>query len=89
MIKSFRNEATRRLFADQDARAFRGLDLKRALNRLNYLQNAGSLAGIPNLSSFDLHALKGSRQGQWAISVNRRWRICFEYRDGDAYNVEV
>jgi plasmid maintenance system killer protein len=32
---------------------------------------------------------KGRRAGQWAISVNGRWRICFEFKLGDVYNVEV
>lgn len=36
-----------------------------------------------------LHALKGERAGQHAISVNDQWRICFRFVDGDAYDVEV
>ena len=89
MIKSFRNEATRRLYFAQNARAFPGLDLVKAINRMTYLDDAKSLAGIPNLGSFSLHALKGRRRAQWAISINLRWRICFEFRDGNAYNVEI
>jgi len=33
--------------------------------------------------------LKGDRRGQWAINVNARWRICFEFHRGDAHNVEI
>jgi len=36
-----------------------------------------------------LHAFKGDRMGQYAISVNDQWRICFAFEDGDAYNVEI
>jgi plasmid maintenance system killer protein len=36
-----------------------------------------------------LHKLKGNRKGQWAMTVNARWRICFEFRNGDAYEVEI
>ena len=36
-----------------------------------------------------LHALKGDRQGQYAISINDQWRICFLFQDGDAYDVEI
>jgi toxin HigB-1 len=36
-----------------------------------------------------LHALKGDRRGQYAISINDQWRICFRFKDGDAYDVEV
>jgi plasmid maintenance system killer protein len=33
--------------------------------------------------------LKGARRNQWAMTVNERWRICFEFRTGDAYEVEI
>jgi proteic killer suppression protein len=36
-----------------------------------------------------LHKLAGDREGQWAMTVNERWRICFECREGDAYDVEI
>jgi len=36
-----------------------------------------------------LHRLEGDRQGQHSISVNDQWRICFRFKDGDAYDVEV
>ncbi|MFQ5648635.1 MAG: type II toxin-antitoxin system RelE/ParE family toxin [bacterium] len=36
-----------------------------------------------------LHPLHGDRQGQWAISVSRAWRICFEFEDGDIFEVEL
>jgi proteic killer suppression protein len=89
LIKSFRNEATRRLYEQANARSFRGLDLALALERLDILDAAHSFAEIPPLRSVGLHALKGKRAGQWAISVNARWRICFEIKRGDVYNVEV
>lgn len=36
-----------------------------------------------------LHALEGDRKGQYSISINDQWRICFRFLDGDAYDVEV
>jgi proteic killer suppression protein len=89
LIKSFRNEATRRLYQEANGRPFRGLDLALALERLDILNAAHSFADIPPLRSVGLHALKGERAGQWAISVNARWRICFELKAGDVYTVEV
>jgi len=77
LIKSFRNEATRKLYETGEARRFRGLDLALAIERLDLLNAAKSFADIPPLKSIGLHALKGDRAGQWAISVNARWRICF------------
>jgi plasmid maintenance system killer protein len=32
-----------------------------------------------------LHPLKGNRRDHWAITVNEPWRICFRFKDGDAY----
>jgi len=36
-----------------------------------------------------LEALKGDRHGQHSIRVNDQWRVCFRWRDGDAYEVEI
>jgi hypothetical protein len=41
------------------------------------------------LRSVGLHKLKGARKKQWAMTVNDRWRICFEFRNGDAFDVEI
>jgi toxin HigB-1 len=35
------------------------------------------------------HALSGKRKGQFAISINKQWRVCFGWRDGNAYDVEI
>ena len=36
-----------------------------------------------------LEKLKGDREGQWSIRINDQWRVCFEWRDGNAYGVEI
>jgi len=36
-----------------------------------------------------LERLKGDREGQYSIRVNRQWRVCFRWRSGDAYDVEI
>jgi proteic killer suppression protein len=36
-----------------------------------------------------LEALRGSRNGQHSIRINDQWRVCFMWRGGDAYNVEI
>ncbi len=53
------------------------------------LDSAVSLREIRPLKSVGLHKLKGNRKGQWAIAVNGPWRICFRFRDGNAYDVEL
>jgi proteic killer suppression protein len=88
MIRSWGNSTTRRLFETGRSR-FRGLDVDAALELLAVLNAAGRLDHISPLKSVGLHPLKGSRKGQWAITVNGPWRICFRFRDGDAYEVEI
>jgi proteic killer suppression protein len=36
-----------------------------------------------------LEALKGKRASQWSIRINRQWRVCFRWQEGDAYDVEI
>jgi len=69
--------------------SFRGLDFDAAVNLLLALNAAKSLGALSPLKSVGLHQLKGDRKGQWAMTVNDRWRICFEFRKGDAYEVEI
>jgi len=53
------------------------------------LNVAKSLSDLSPLKSVGLHKLKGDRNKQWAMTVNDLWRICFEFRKGDAYEVEI
>jgi proteic killer suppression protein len=53
------------------------------------LNAAQSLQDLSSLKSVGLHKLKGDRAGQWAMTVNARWCICFRYKNGDAHDVEI
>jgi proteic killer suppression protein len=68
-------------------RSWRNFDA--AIDLLLALNVAKSLNDLSPLKSVGLHKLKGAREGQWAMTVNERWRICFEFRRGDAYEVEI
>jgi addiction module HigA family antidote len=59
---------------------FRGLDFDAAIDLLLALNVAKSLQDLSPLKSVGLHKLKGDRKDQWAMTVNERWRICFEFR---------
>jgi toxin HigB-1 len=89
MILSGRNAATRKLWEGGRSSQFRGLDTEHALELLASLNAANGLKDLSPLKSVGLHKLKGSRRNQWAMTVNARWRICFEFSDGDAYDVEI
>jgi len=88
MIKSWKNSTARR-FAETGKGSFSGLDRERAIELWNMLDAAPSLGVISPLKSVGLHKLKGGRKGEWAITVNGRWRICFRFRDGNAHDVEI
>jgi proteic killer suppression protein len=89
MIRSRRDSASRKLFEDGRSHRFRGLDVEAAIDLLLALNVAKSLSDLSPLRSVGLHKLKGDRSGRWAVTVNARWRICFEFRKGDAHNVEI
>jgi plasmid maintenance system killer protein len=44
---------------------------------------------VSPLKRIGLHPRKGNRRGQWAITVNGPWRICYRFKDGNAYEVEI
>jgi proteic killer suppression protein len=89
MIRSWRNSVTRRFWEGDRPNQFRSLDREAAIDLLLALNAATSLQDLSPLKSVGLHKLKGDRKGQWAMSVNGPWRICFEFRKGDAYEVEI
>jgi toxin HigB-1 len=88
MIKSWANSATRQ-FAEAGKSKFPGLDAGYAHELLAMLDAVPSLKAISPLKSVGLHPLKGRRKGQWAIAVNGAWRICFRFRDNNAFDVEI
>ena len=84
MIRSWANAATRRFGQDGKTSKFRSLDADAAHDLLAALNAATSLKDLSPLKSVGLHKLKGDRKGQWAMTVNGSWRICFRFKDGDA-----
>jgi proteic killer suppression protein len=89
MIRSWRNSVTRKVWEGERPNQFRGLDFEAATDLLLALNVAKALSDLSPLKSVGLHKLKGERKNQWAMTVNQRWRVCFEFRRGDAYEVEI
>jgi toxin HigB-1 len=88
MIKSFACRDTEALFNDRRVRRFQAIE-RQSRKRLMVLHAAPSLEALRLNPGNKLHALGGNRKGQWAISINDQWRICFEWRDGNAYQVQI
>lgn len=89
MIKSFADQRTQELYISGTARRFPSDVAKRATRKLEYIDLAIRLEDLSVPPGNRLHALEGDRKGQYSISVNDQWRICFRFVDGDAYDVEV
>jgi toxin HigB-1 len=88
MIKSFACRDTEALFNDRRVRRFQAIE-RQSRKRPMVLHAAPSLEALRLNPSNKFHALGGDKKGQWAISINAQWRICFEWRDGNAYQVQI
>jgi proteic killer suppression protein len=60
-----------------------------ARRKLRMLNTAAELRDLAAPPGNRLEALRGNRRGQHSIRINDQWRVCFEWRDGNAYNVEI
>jgi len=89
MIKSWANRDSQRFYEEDRNSKFRGMDASAAQELLAVLNAATSLKDLSPLKSLHLHKLKGDRKGQWAMTINDPWRVCFRLRNGDAYDVEI
>ena len=88
MIRSFRNRDTERFFHCQFVPAFQGFAVS-ARGRMEMLNRVNSLGELRTPNGNRLETLSGDRAGQHSIRINRQWRICFRWDDGDAYDVEI
>jgi len=88
MIKSFFCKYTKALYQGKRVRKFESCQAQ-AERRLEILDNVKTINDLMALPSNRFEGLGGDRAGQYSIRVNQQWRICFEWKDSDAYNVEI
>ncbi len=89
MIRSFRCKETAKVWQGQPSRKFPGDLQDRALRKLRQLDAAVTMGDLRNPPNNRLEALKGNRKGQWSIRINDQWRLCFQWTDGEASEVEI
>lgn len=89
MIKTFADRHTQELYETGKSKRFPPEICKSALRRLEYLDLAVRVDDLKVPPSNRLHKLERDRSGQYSISVNDQWRICFRFVEGDAYDVEL
>ena len=88
MIQSFQCGDTERLFHDESVRKWQAIE-DVARRKLNMVHAARKLDDLKVPPGNKLHKLIGDRAGQHAIRINDQYRVCFTWRDGHAYDVEI
>jgi proteic killer suppression protein len=88
VIRSFRCRDTEKLYHRQRVSRFVFIE-QFARGKLRLLDSAVALRDLATPPGNRLEALHGDRKGHYSVRVNDQWRICFEWRDSDAYEVEI
>lgn len=88
MIRSCKDTDTEKLVDREFSKKFASIE-KQARLRLDRLNAATSLKELAVIPGHRLEKLVGDRAGQYSIRINDQYRVCFEWKGGDAYNVEV
>jgi toxin HigB-1 len=88
VIRSFRCTETQRLFHRDSVRRFKAVE-RSALRKLDMLDAATDIRTLSILPGNRLERLKGDRKGQYSMRINDQWRVCYKWRDGHAYEVEI
>ena len=89
MILSFADRETERIWRQEISRRLPGQVQPVALRKLFLLHRSKSLDDLRVPPGNRLEKLVGDRAGAYSIRVNERWRICFRWRDGNAFDVEI
>jgi proteic killer suppression protein len=89
MIKSFQEKETEKIWSGQRSRRLPQSIQQIARRKLRMLNNARTLDDLRIPPANRLERLRGDRAGQYSIRINDQWRICFNWRQGDAFDVEI
>jgi len=89
VIESFKCKETEKIYNRQFSRKF-PTDIQRvALRKLRMLNRAMMLQDLKVPPGNKLEELKGKRKGQHSIRINNQWRVCFIWKENNAYEVEI
>lgn len=88
MIKSFADKYTQMLFERKRVRKWKHIE-QVARRKLKELDKAVSLEELGRIPSNRLHKLTRDRKGQWSLTIKDQYRICFWWKAGNAYEVEI
>jgi len=89
VIKSFRCKETEKIFnGEMSLKLPQGIQ-RTAYRKLRIIHNAQDLRDIRVLPGNFYEELKGDRKGQSSVRINEQYRVCFVWRENDAYDVEI
>lgn len=89
MIKSFADKHTEQLFLEGVSKSIPLEIMARTLRKLDRIDTAYVIGDLSVPPENRLHMLEGNRKGQYSISINDQWRICFRFEGGNAFDVQV
>ncbi len=88
MIRSFVDEETEKVFHHRHSRRYAAFE-RVALRKLRQIHTVSAVEELAEPPGNRLEKLKGDRKGQWSLRINDQYRICFQWRDGDAFEVKI
>ena len=88
MIRSFADKESERLWRSGRSIRF-GNIAAQAFSALTQIDGAGKIDDLRSPPGNRLEKLRGERSGQWSIRIDRQWRVCFSWENGDAEDVEI
>lgn len=89
VIESFKCKETKRIWNGLRSSKFPNNIQNKALRKLRLINAAQNINDLRNPPGNRLEALKGDRKGQYSIRIDRQWRICFVWNNGNVNDVEI
>lgn len=89
MIRNFADKEAEKIWGGTPSRRLPADIQQVARRKLRMLNSALTLDDLRIPPANRLEALKGNRRGQHSIRINDQWRVCFQWKDGDAHDVEI
>lgn len=89
VIKTFKDAETQKIYQRERSRKLPSDIQQVTLRKLRMINNAININDLRIPPANRLEKLGGDRAGQYSIRINDQWRICFEWKNGDALNVEI
>jgi proteic killer suppression protein len=89
VIKTFKDAETQKIYQRERSRTLPSDIQQIALRKLRMINNSINVNDLRVSPAKRLEKLRGNREGQYSIRINDQWKICFEWKSGDAFNVEI